>query len=194
MRRELVACARCVVSFFLWGGVGEVKNSIFLRHGFFRRKKLVFAEKNFWGTKYEKKGTKIGVENREQHASQEHLSVLKTDSKSASMPRREYQSSCVCVPPGGPPEGILDIAEYIVCLVVFLLFLFGPQNFFRRKLKFFGEKTHVAFFFHKKQLNLWQRRKKCDWHTQSPTKRLNDLNDLRGGYIKRDDGERNDDE
>ena len=60
------------------------------------------------------------------------------------MPRREYQSSCVCVPPGGPPEGILDIAEYIVCLVVFLLFLFGPQNFFRRKLKFFGEKTHVA--------------------------------------------------
>ena len=60
------------------------------------------------------------------------------------MPRREYQSSCVCVPPGGPPEGILDIAEYIVCLVVFLLFLFGPQKFFRRILIFFGEKTHVA--------------------------------------------------
>ena len=53
----------------------------------------------------------------------------------------------VCVPPGGPPEGILDIAEYIVCLVVFLLFLFGPQKFFRRILIFFGEKTHVALFF-----------------------------------------------
>jgi len=46
----------------------------------------------------------------------------------------------VCVPPGGPPEGILNIAEYIVCRVVFLLFsYFVPQNFFRRKLKFLGE-------------------------------------------------------
>ena len=29
MRRELVACARWVVSFFLGGGGGEVKNSIY---------------------------------------------------------------------------------------------------------------------------------------------------------------------
>jgi len=36
--------------------------------------------------KYENKAIKIGVENREQHASQGHLSVLKTRSK-----------VCVCV-------------------------------------------------------------------------------------------------
>ena len=66
------------------------------------------------------------------------------------MLRREYQSSCVCVSPGGPPEGILDVAEYIVCRVVFFLFVlvFYPSTiFFRRSCKFFGEKTNVAFFF-----------------------------------------------
>ena len=60
---------------------------------------------------------------------------------------REYQSSCVCVPPGGPLEGILDVAEYIVCRVVFFLFVlvFYPSTiFFRRSCKFFGEKTIVA--------------------------------------------------
>ena len=73
---------------------------------------------------------------------------LKTDCNPTSMPRREYQSSCVCVPPGGPPEGILDVAEYIVCRVVFFLFVlvFYPPStiFFRRSCKFFGEKTIVA--------------------------------------------------
>ena len=107
--------------------------SIFLRHGFFRRKNYTFAEKKFCGTKYENKATKIGVENRAQHASQGHLSLLETDCNPASMPRRECQSSCVCVPPGGPPEGILDIAEYIVCRVVFVLFLFLGPKFFRQK-------------------------------------------------------------
>jgi len=37
------------------------------------------------------------------------------------------------LPPGGPPEGILDVAEYIVCRVVFFLLFsyFVPhQNFF----------------------------------------------------------------
>ena len=41
--------------------------------------------------------------------------------------------SCVCVLPGGPPEGILDIVVYTMCRVVFLLFLFrlflGPKFF-----------------------------------------------------------------
>ena len=37
--------------------------------------------------------------------------------------RREYHGSCVCVPPGGTPEGILDVAEYIVCVELFF-FLF----------------------------------------------------------------------
>ena len=63
------------------------------------------------------------------------------------MPRREYHSSCVCVPPGGPPEGILDIAEYIVCRVVSSLCYQYQQKqslIFRRILIFFGEKTHVA--------------------------------------------------
>ena len=46
------------------------------------------------------------------------------------MPRREYHSSCVRVLPGGPPEKILDIAEYIVSRVVFLLFLFWTENIF----------------------------------------------------------------
>ena len=35
------------------------------------------------------KTTKLGVENRAQHASQRHLSVLKTDSNLAFVPRRE---------------------------------------------------------------------------------------------------------
>ena len=90
------------------------KNEQFLlRHGFFRRKKMYVQNTRT-------KTTKLGVENRAQHASQRHLSVLKTDSNLASVPRREYHSSCVCVPPGEPPKGILDIAEYIVSRVVFL--------------------------------------------------------------------------
>ena len=55
---------------------------------------------------------------------------------------REYQSSCVCVPPGGTPEGILDVAEYIVRLELFSFSLFSyfiPEHHF-----FFGEKTDVA--------------------------------------------------
>ena len=91
---------------------------------FFGLKKICFGRKNIFSPKYENKTTKLGVENRAQHASQRHLSVLKTDSNLASVPRREYRSSCVCVLPGGLPEGILDIAEYIVSRVVFLLFLF----------------------------------------------------------------------
>jgi len=49
-------------------------------------------KKNLVGqlTKYKNKATKIGVENLEQHASQGHLSLLKTDCNPASMPRREY--------------------------------------------------------------------------------------------------------
>jgi hypothetical protein len=39
-----------------------------MRHGFFRRKFLVFAEKNFVGQNTRRKATKIGVENRAQHA------------------------------------------------------------------------------------------------------------------------------
>jgi hypothetical protein len=87
---------------------------------FFGLKKICFGRKNIFSPKYENKTTKLGVENRAQHASQRHLSVLKTDSNLASVPRREYHSSCVCVPPGEPPKGILDIAEYIVSRVVFL--------------------------------------------------------------------------
>ena len=60
------------------------------------------------------------------------------------MPRREYHSSYVCVTPGGPPEEILDMVEYIVSLVVFLLFLFSGSNFLRRKQIFYHEKTYVA--------------------------------------------------
>ena len=62
--------------------------------------KITLLPKILWD-KIRNKATKIGVENRAQHASQGHLSALKTDCNSASMPRREYQSSCVCVPPGG---------------------------------------------------------------------------------------------
>ena len=46
----------------------------------------------------------------------------------------------------------------------------------------------VHFFFIKNHRSV------TDTHSLLPTKRLNDLNDLRGGYIKHDDGERNDDE
>ena len=48
----------------------------------------------------------------------------------------------MCVPPGGPPEGILDIAEYVVCRVVFVLFLFWGGNFLGKSEIFLGEKTH----------------------------------------------------
>ena len=98
---------------------------------FFGLKKICFGRKNIFSPKYENKTTKLGVdENRAQHASQRHLSVLKTDSNLASMPRRECRSSFVCVFPGGPPEGIPDIAEYVVSRVVFLLFLFWTENIF----------------------------------------------------------------
>ena len=46
----------------------------------------------------------------------------------------------------------------------------------------------VHFFFIKNHRSV------TDTHSLLPTKRLSDLNDLRGGYIKHDDGERNDDE
>ena len=104
----------------------------------FSPKNFSIRLKNFVGLQNtRRKPTKIGVENRAQHASQGHLSFLETDCNPASMPRREYQSSYVCVPPGGPPEGILDIAEYIVCRVVFLLFLFLGPKIFSAKTKIF---------------------------------------------------------
>ena len=81
------------------------------------------AEKKNSVQKYANKNNKINWvdENRAQHASQRHLiCVLKTDSNLASVPRREYHSSCVCALPGEPPKGILDVAEYIVSRVVFL--------------------------------------------------------------------------
>ena len=113
----------------------------------FSPKKFQLCLKKILWAKYENKATKIGVENRAQHASQGHLYLLETDCNPASMPRREYQTSCVCVPPGGPPEGILDIAEHIECRVVFVLFLFWGPKFFRQKWNFLGEKTHVAKIF-----------------------------------------------
>ena len=65
------------------------------------------------------------------------------------MPRREYQSSCVCVPPGGPPEGILDIAEYIVCRVVFFVFVlvFCPSTIFFGEVENFSAKRPMSLFF-----------------------------------------------
>jgi hypothetical protein len=100
-----------------------------------------FLKLFFFSPKYENKNNKIRGWDRAQHASQRHLSVLKTDSNLASMPRREYHSSCVCVPPGGPPEGILDIVEYTVSRVVFLLFLFlGQKLFLRIRTTFYGFK------------------------------------------------------
>ena len=125
----------------------KISLNFFLRRGSFRRKIFNFAEK--LGVAFvEYSGY---LETRTQHAPHGHLSVLlKTDSNPTSMLRREYQSSCVCVSPGGPPEGILDVAEYIVCRVVFFLFVlvFYPSTiFFSAKLKIFGEKTNVAFFF-----------------------------------------------
>jgi len=63
------------------------------------------------------------------------------------MPRREYHSSCVCVPPGGPPEGIPDIAEYIVSRVIFVLFLFWGKNFLYGQAPFC---TDVSVFAKKK--------------------------------------------
>ena len=50
---------------------------------------------------------------------------------------REYQSSCVCVPPGGTPEGILDVAEYIVRLELFF-FLFVLVFYYPAPFFFFG--------------------------------------------------------
>jgi len=74
------------------------------------------------------------------------------------MPLREYHSSCVCVPPGGPPEGILDIAEYIVCRVVFFLFVlvFCPQHHFFGKVENFSAKRPMSqkFFFKNSPLEL----------------------------------------
>ena len=110
------------------------------------------------------------LETRTQHAPQRHLSALKTDCNPTSMPRREYQSSCVCVPPGGPPEGILDVAEYIVCRVVFFLFVlvFYPSTiFFRRSCKFFGEKTIVAKKTEKKRIENIS----SDYQTHIPRKK-----------------------
>ena len=40
------------------------------------------------------------------------------------MPRREYHSSCACVPPGGPPEGILDVDKFCILVVLFKVCFF----------------------------------------------------------------------
>jgi hypothetical protein len=69
------------------------------------------------------------------------------------MPRREYHSSCVCVPPGGPPEGILDIAEYIVSRVIFVLFLFWGKNFLYGQAPFC---TDVSVFAINLYLVFWK--------------------------------------
>ena len=103
-----------------------------LRHMFFGQK-ICFGQKKIFSPKYENKTTKLGVENRAQHASQRHLSVLKTDSNLASKcPAAGNDAAllCACVFPGGPPEGILDRAEHVVSRVVFLLFLFWTENIF----------------------------------------------------------------
>ena len=75
---------------------------------FSRLKKFHFCLKKILieGQKYarEKKGTKIkGLRLAHNLHRKDTLSVLETDSKPASMPRREYQSSCVCV--YSPREG-----------------------------------------------------------------------------------------
>ena len=97
-----------------------------------------FAAKKLGVAFVEYSGAKEYLETRTQHAPHGHLSALKTDCNPTSMPRREYQSSRVCVPPGGTPEGILDVAEYIVCVELFfflfvLVFYYPAPFFFRRK-------------------------------------------------------------
>jgi hypothetical protein len=85
-----------------------------------------FAAKKVGVAFVEYSGAKEYLETRTQHAPHGHFSaLLKTDCNPTSMPRREYQSSRVCVPSGGPPEGILDVAEYIACVELFSFSLFS---------------------------------------------------------------------
>ena len=121
-----------------------------MRHGFFRRKNYTFAEKKFCGTKYENKADKNKrVENRAQHASQGHLSALKTDCNSASMPRREIpELLCVC-PPGEAPGGnTRHSGVHCVSSCFCSLLVLGPEIFSAKVLIFSAKKTHVAYFFY----------------------------------------------
>ena len=71
------------------------------------------------------------------------------------------------------------------------------MHFFLSSFFLFLKKTFckiLFIFFSLKQLKSLTRERSATDTYKSPTKRLNDLNDLRGGYIKHDDGERNDDE
>ena len=66
------------------------------------------------------------LETRTQRAPHGHLSApLKTDCNPTSVPRRQGIPELlrVCLPSGGTPEGILDVAEYIACVELFF-FLF----------------------------------------------------------------------
>ena len=64
----------------------------------------------------------------------------------------------MCVPPGGPPEGILDIAEYIVCRVVFFVFVlvFCPSTIFFGEVENFSAKRPMSqkVFFPKNSKSL----------------------------------------
>ena len=112
-----------------------------MRGVFVSRRICFLAEKNLFSPKKKiqskntrTKTTKLGVdENRAQHASQRHLSVLKTDSNLASMLRREYHSSCVCVClPGRAPGGNTRHSR-VRCVSSFFFFssCFGAKFFLR---------------------------------------------------------------
>ena len=58
---------------------------------------------------------------RNTHHKDTHLCLKQTPISHLNAPQGIPQLLCVCVSPGGTPEGILDRAEYVVSRVFFLL-------------------------------------------------------------------------
>ena len=126
----------------------------FLRHGFFRRKFLVFAEKNF--------GPKT---RREEKQLDTQCTPLYLVFPPGALPGGHTHRSCG-IPCGAQMRDCSLFQAQISVLVMhverdsqplFLLLFFSyfvPQNFFRRKLKFLGEKTYVAKKKGKKRLEI----------------------------------------
>ena len=105
--------ARC-----LWReGIYFPRMCLFSFSNFLRQNTLLPRKKILWDKQNTRtKTTKIGVVNRAQHASQRTLIFA----------RNRLQSRIIIC----TPQGILDVAEYVACRVVFVLFLFlGPEIF-----------------------------------------------------------------
>ena len=121
-----------------------------LRNGFFSPEKKILRDKI-----QEERNKNRGRESRTTCITRTLIFAWNRLQSRIYAPQGIPELLCVCVSPReGPPEGILDIPEYIVCWVVFVLFLFWGPKFFRQR----APSIYVAKKMRKKEKE-WSRKK-----------------------------------